>query len=92
MIDFGVIARARWEKDGASLPVATLPIEKDGEVVATVEVWADLRLRPDGKAYLVIGHTDHGFAVIEAEELERIGFRSSMKIKGKRPKKGTPGS
>lgn len=92
MIRFGAVSLSEWTKEGASLPVLRLPLELDGRIVATVELWGDLRMRPDGSAYLTVGSAVGGFAVIEPEDLERIGFRTSMQMRSTRSKKGTAGS
>lgn len=86
MIDFGRPVKDVWVKDGADLPVFRVPLEVDGQIVATIELWGDIAVRPDGSAYLTVGAAVGGFAVLKQEDLERIGFRVGMVSKEPRVK------
>lgn len=81
MITFGSVTVSEWTKDGAQLPVLTVPLVSDGQIVATVELWGDLMPRGDTSAYVTVGMAIGGFTVIEAEELAALGFRQSMEWK-----------
>lgn len=81
MIQFGDPRPGTWLKDNAILPALTIPILLGGEVVSTVELWPDVRPRSDGSAYLTVGMTVAGFAVLAEEELRTLGFRVGMRDK-----------